>query len=199
MSNRLDSAIPPKIQRVATAMRRFGWLSFWCQLILGIFSAVSLASASLTVNRAVQPQIVNGQQVVARNSGTGPGIFLSVCGLVALFLGAYWAFSYVKLSRRLQRVDTANRPKKVDAIRAIQLGIAVSFIGMLLAILAAQAIVGPLVLKSLNQGFVMFTGQLPQLIGTPDILAVQANTNIIMAHFIGAIASIWLLMRTNSQ
>ena len=70
---------------------------------------------------------------------------------------------------------------------------------MLLTILGAQAIVGSLVAKSFSQGIGIFTGSFQRFINPLDIFLVQANTNTIMAHFIGLLATLGILRTADRQ
>ena len=67
---------------------------------------------------------------------------------------------------------------------------------MLLTLLGAQATIGLLlVIVSSSQAGAIVGGVDPNRITAQDLFAVQANTNTITAHFVGLVASIWLLYR----
>jgi Protein of unknown function (DUF3611) len=205
MANRSDPySIPPAVRRVASAFRIVGWISFWTQIVLAVISAVVLlfAAGSFGAAATAPPAIPGGVPTVPTggvNPGTGAGLFLAVLGLLALFAGAYWAFRYTRLSRKLKAMDAQVRPKRGDALQALRLGLLINLGGMLLTILGAQAIVGSLVAKSFSQGVGIFTGNFQRFINPLDIFLVQANTNTIMAHFVGVIATLWLLRSVNRQ
>jgi Protein of unknown function (DUF3611) len=91
------------------------------------------------------------------------------------------------------------RPKKVDVNQTLRLGLIINLIGMVLTILGAQAIVGSLVAKSFAQGFSFFSGVPSRFINPLDVFLVQANVNIIMAHFVGLLATLWLLRSMSRQ
>jgi Protein of unknown function (DUF3611) len=119
-----------------------------------------------------------------------------------LYAGAYWSFRYTRLSRQLQTPDTKVRPKRGDAIRAIRIGLMINLTGMLLTLLGAQAIVGSLLAKSLSQpqgGAIYDPGRVTQFIQSLDIFVVQANTNTVSAHFVGVLASLWLVRCMSRQ
>jgi hypothetical protein len=198
MANRSDPySLPPAVRRVVGAFRLLGWISFWAQIVLAVISAVVLmfAGSSLSLSSA---SVAPGNPGSA-SPETGFGLFFAVCGLVILFAGAYWAFRYTRLSRKLKASDAQARPKPRDAIQTLQFGLVINLAGMLLTILGAQAIVGSLVAKSFAQGFAIFSGNPLKFISPLDVFLVQANTNIIMAHFIGVVATLWLLRTINRQ
>lgn len=192
MANRSSSySLPPVIQKLATTFWLAGWVSFWVQIVLAVISGVVLAFAAGSAGAPTTPGAPAGI-----NPGTGAGLSLAVLGLLTLFGGAYWAFSYIRLSRKFKAAHAEDRPKPSSATRTLEIGLAINLAGMLLTILGAQAIVGSLVAKSFTQGFVGFTN-LQNLITPRDIFLVQANTNTILAHFVGLVSTLWILRTVN--
>lgn len=191
MANKIaSSSLPPAVQRVASSFRIAGWVSFWAQIILAAISGAVLAFAGL--NQATQPGI-------PPNPGVGGGIFFAVCGLIALFIGAYFAFSYTRLARKLKTPNAQVRPKPGDLIKTLRLGLLVNLLGTLLTLLGAQAIVGSLLVKSLAQVGGIFSGNLSKFVTPLDVFLVQANINTLMAHFVGVIATLWLIQVMNRK
>lgn len=190
MAGKLDSySLPPAVRRIAATFRMTGWISFWAQLVLGIISGIVTIFAS----RSLQ---------TSNNPGAGFGFFFAVLGVLFLFLGAFWGFRYTRLARRLQTADARSRPKPADVIQALRLGLIINLVGMLLTLLGAQAIVGSLLAKSLAQpqgGAIYELGRTSQYIQSLDIFIVQANTNTVLAHFVGIVASLWLVRCMSRQ
>lgn len=200
MANRTDFiSLPPAVRRAASAFRIAGWVSFWAQIVLAVVSAGVLSFAALNSNTNTPTPATVVNPTATSSSVTGFGLFFAVCGLIALFAGAYWAFNYTRLSRRLKTPDSQVRPKPKEAIQALQIGLLINLVGMISTILGAQAIVGSLVAKSMAQGFAVFAGSLPSYISPLQIFVVQANINIIMAHFVGVAATLWLIRCMNRQ
>ncbi|MBW4467299.1 MAG: DUF3611 family protein [Pegethrix bostrychoides GSE-TBD4-15B] len=205
MANRIDSySLPPALRRVVTAFRFGGWLSFWIQIVLAVVSAIVLlfAAGSFGASSTVPVQTIPGvpqAQVPSGsfNPGTGAGLFLAVLGLLVLFVGAYWAYRYTRIARKLR--NAADRPKRGDVLRILYIGLGINLVGMLLTILGAQAIVGSLVAKSFAQGVGIFSGNFQRFINPLDIFVVQANTNTIMAHFIGLVSTLGILRTADRQ
>lgn len=184
------SSLPPALQRVALALRTFGGISFWLQLVLGVVSLFILVFAT-----------ISGSAGRSANQGTGFGAFFAICGLVTLGVGAYFAFRYTRLARNLLESNAAGRPSKSDTLQIIRLGLIVNLVGMLLTIVGAQAIIGSILAKSFAQpqGAVGVGGivDLNRFVQPLDLFVVQANTNTIAAHFVGITASLWLFNRVN--
>ena len=196
MLDRDSDRLPPALRRIARAFRLFGWASFWSQSILAIVSTLVLGFASAIIS------LQNTTQQAARdNPGAGAGLFFATLGLVGLYLGAYWAFRYTRLSRRLRVSDGRDRPKPADVIKALRVGLLVNLGGMLLTLFGGQALIGSLVAKALSQpqGNATFFESITQAIQPLDIWVVQANTNIALAHFIGICISLWLVQVMGRQ
>jgi hypothetical protein len=191
--NRPDSKSPPAtLQQIAKAFRIIGWIGFWAQLVLGVVSAVIVLVYTTFGQRPGSPN----------NPGNGFGIFLAICGLVTLGVSIYLAFRYTRLGNQLQSSNPNNRPRKIETVQVLRLGVIVSLVGILLTLLGAQAIVGTLTARAISQpgfGAYPLPGTQSTLISGLDMLVVQANTNTVTAHFAGLLASLWLLNRINRQ
>jgi hypothetical protein len=192
MVDRSGSKSPPvSLQAIAKAFRLYGWIGFWAQIVLGVISAVILLLFAVFTQRAGSP---------SNNPGTGFGIFLAVCGLVALGVSTYFSFRYTRLGNQLQSSNPSNRPRKSVTIQVLRLGLIVNLVGMLLTIFGAYAIIGTLVGRAISPQAI--TTQLidpNRIISGLDVLAVQANTNTIFAHFLGLVSALWLINRVNRQ
>jgi hypothetical protein len=206
MANRSDPlALPPAVRRVSSAFRWAGWISFWSQIVLAVVSGIVLLFAASNFGAVSQPvpSTIPGVPAVPAgntfNPGAGAGLGLAVLGLLALFAGSYWAFRYTRIARQLKTLDAQARPKPGDARWTLRTGLAINLAGMLLTILGAQTIVGSLVGKSFAQGIGIFTGNFARFINPSDIFLVQANTNTIMAHFIGLVATLWILRLVDNR
>ncbi|NET32316.1 MAG: DUF3611 family protein [Cyanothece sp. SIO1E1] len=189
MAGPIDSySLPPAVRRIATSFRIFGWVSFWVQIVLAVVASLVLLFASLNEN--------------ADNPATGFGLFFATCGLVTLYLGVFWAFRYTRLAKRLKGSGSGPRPKPKDAMQALRLGLIINLVGMLLTLMGAEAIVGALLAKSLAQpqGVGLFNSRnITQFIQSLDIFLVQANTHTLVAHFVGIVASLFLVQSVNRQ
>ncbi|MBV9389287.1 MAG: DUF3611 family protein [Chroococcidiopsidaceae cyanobacterium CP_BM_ER_R8_30] len=179
----------PSLRQIAVVFRFAGWISLWIQLVLGIISVIVLLFANFSRG-------VAGTQN-QQSSGTGFGIFFAVIGVALLGLGVYFAFRYARIGRSLQSSNVNQRPRKADTIRILWFGLTANLVGMLLTIVGAQAIAGALLLRSLSlpQGVGAVLSNPAEVIRPVDIFVVQANTNIVAAHFAGLVASLVLLNR----
>lgn len=192
MSTNIESysALPPAVQRIVRSLQISGWLGFWIQIILSVISLLVLIFSKVILQLDRTP---TGQPIT--NPGSGIGLAFALLGNLVLLGGAYWSFRYTRLSRQLQSSDSLTRPNPSAVVQAIKLGVGINLIGMLLTLMGAEALIGALFAKALSQpqSGVAFYERITQAIQPIDILIVQANTNIILAHFVGLCASLWLV------
>ncbi|WP_017654763.1 DUF3611 family protein [Fortiea contorta] len=180
---------PANLRAIGQTFRLIGWISFWIQLVLGVVSGVILLLYAISSQRPGSP---------GNNPGAGFGIFLAICGLIALGVGIYIAFRYARLGNQLLSANINNRPRKSETVQVLRLGVLVDLVGILLTLFGAQAIVGTLAARAITQTQFFFSPQGNQpFISGLDMFVVQANINTIMAHFAGLLASLWLLNRIN--
>ena len=177
------SSSSSKIHRITFAFKWAGTIGFWTQLVLGVISTVMLLLA-----------ITNSKE--RSNAGTGFSLFCAACGLICLIVGIYFSFRYSKMAKSFKNTN-ATRPKKTQTLQLIQIGIMVSLAGMFLTILGAEAIAGIVLSKILafDPGEFFSNRRNSEFVNSLDLLIVQANTNIIAAHFAGLTSSLWLLSR----
>lgn len=186
MPDKSDSqSVPPQLRQIARTFSTTGWVSFWSQIVLGVISGVVLLVSSV---------FGRNSNANPNNPGTGFGVFFAVCGLLALGGSIYMAFRYTIIARQLQSANSALRPRKADTIKALRLGLLVNLAGMLVTLFGAYAIVGTLVGRSISQAQTALLDP-ARVISGLDMFVVQANINTIGAHFVGIVATLWLLHR----
>ncbi|BAU65950.1 hypothetical protein STA3757_33490 [Stanieria sp. NIES-3757] len=180
-----SSAPSTKIQKVSNNLKQLGRIGFWLQIVLGVVSTVLLlvAAASVFGNKE-------------KTSGIELGIFCAFCGVILLAVGIFFSFRYIQIANKMQSVDPARRPKKSDTLTIIRYGLIVNLVGMLLAILGAEALSGIVLLKVITVPQSIGINVDPnRLVNAADLLIIQANTNTIAAHFTGIVTSLILLNR----
>ncbi|KAL6778427.1 hypothetical protein ACKKBF_B14750 [Auxenochlorella protothecoides x Auxenochlorella symbiontica] len=172
-----------RLRRAALSCSRWGWLSFWVQLVLCTVAAViTLFSMAFT-------------------SQTGPGVslLLSLFGIAMGYLSTFWAFGYTRLSRRMFRfLDTGSpRIRRYDVIGTLEKGAIINVLGLFATVLGLQSTIGMLVAKTLttatvNPFMASSSGSWNPVLAF-DVFNVQATTNAIFAHFFSLAATLWLL------
>lgn len=181
----VSSSLPLAVKRASYSLKVGGNFGLWVQLILGVVSSVTLLVAS--------PNL--GSQDTSQ--ATGVGVFFALGGIIALGVSIYFCFRYTRISRRLATADTGSRPSRAVILRQLRIGLIVNLVGLLLTILGAQAIVGIVLIKSLTQPQLVIGAKPQEFVNSIDLLIIQANVNIIAAHFAGILSSLWLTERLN--
>lgn len=183
-------SLPPTVERAIPTLRRFGWFSFWIQVVLGVVAgliflfAVPVATAT-KAQGSVSPE-------------SGPSGFLAVAGLVTLLISIYWSSRYPKLAKQLAIPE--ERPSKSETLQLIERGLIINLAGMLFSLLAAETIAGVLLAKALQSSGVTFSDLAQKTLIQPlDIFVVLGNTHTLVAHFSGVISSLWLLKSLNKS
>lgn len=182
-----------KSERFAAALRLCAWISFWVQLVLAVVASLIFLFAALFTLPANQAGSVS-------NPGTGGGLFFAVCGLFALYFSIVKAFGYTRLAQKLKSPTPSLRPSKASTMQGLRVGLYVNLVGMGLSLLAAEAITGVLLAKSLSQPQVLYNPaiNLSEFIQPLDIFVVLGNTHTTFAHFIGILVVLWLLNTINN-
>jgi predicted ferric reductase len=185
MSNELNSYLPtPTKQRFAATFHVVRPISFWVQLALGAVSGLALALAIFSRSSTVQ---------TTTNSVMGFGVFLGIIGILVLCFRVYWANRYRHLDKLLQSPNRELHPRKDTVIQALQIGLIVSFTGLLVAFLASEVTVIAVLAKALAlpQGVAVYRPE--NIIRSLDLFVVLANVNLIGAHLVGSATSLGLL------
>lgn len=181
-SSSSSSATPGKaerLRRVATALRWSGLAGFWIQLFLGVVSSVTLALAIVTQSERSSP-------------GVGFSLFCAVCGLICLIVGICITFRYGKLASKFAKPNV-DLPKKSTTIKMVQIAIITSLSGTLITIVGGETITGLILSKTLalDPGKI-FNNQNSEFVNSLDVFIVQACFNIIAAHCVGLVSSLWI-------
>jgi hypothetical protein len=184
----LAPAIPQSVLRASANLTTVGNLGFWVQIVVGAFAVVTFLFASMGLTL--------GQD---RTAGIEAGIFSAFASIVLLAIAIYFSVRYRRLGRQLQDQAIASPPRRVDILKIIRWGLLVNLAGMGMAIIGAASVSGIVLVKSLSvpQGAFASGINPNQLVQSIDLLAIQANTNTIIAHFTGLLSSLWLLDRLN--
>lgn len=158
------------LPRLGASLRSIGWLSWWSQLILSTVSGVLLLFANSVTSRPTAFTLL----------GRG----LALAGLALAFASTLWTVSYARLASSLIGDRAPTAAKAAEQTRGIvRVAVSLNVVGMVLCILAAEAIVGTLAAKALTQSTVSL-GIVASAVQPLDLLIVQANTNTLAAHFI---------------
>ncbi|MEH1836859.1 MAG: DUF3611 family protein [Nostoc sp.] len=181
-------SLAPETRGIGNTIRLTGWIAFWIQLAIGVVCVLALLFA-LTGRGFVQQQ----------NTGLGIGMFWAVCGIIVLLFSLYWDFRYTRIGKALENLNPALHPSKADTTKMLRLGIIAGLVGILLTLLGAGSTVLVLVAKSISQPPGVAITNPYNLIRAMDVFLAVANFTGIATHFVGTVASLWLLERVHQH
>ncbi len=112
------------------------------------------------------------------------GRALALGGLGCAIASTLWTLGYARLAAKIGRKEMSNADAAGKALGLVKFGTTLNMAGMLLCLLGAEAIVGTLAAKALTMSGVTM-GVAASPVQPIELLVVQANTNILFAHFVG--------------
>ena len=188
----LDYIDESQSYRLGRIFVRFGWITFWVQLVLGVVPVVLVLFA--LVFRKLAPE----------GAGTIAELSLAyTCSLFVLF-SILWSFRYTRLGRKMMHSEKRQKFSVVN--RTLQIGLIGNLVGMASSTVVAMGGVGIMLLTMLTepQGAIQLAepnlGISPSGLGSQwivplDLIWIQASLNNIAAQLFGAGVSLFLLHR----
>ena len=181
MADRLD------FQMLALGLKRTAWIRFWIQTALGVVVVGVLlfnnigGSLSRNADRAV---------------GLSPGLSLTTLSFFVLLFSLWQGWLIVRTGRA---IDSGARPSRGEVARLIKRGLLADLLGLTFATIGYQALAGSLFVQASMQtpGIAIGgRGMADNLaITSLEMLSVLSNTQVLFAHLIGVLFSLWLLQR----
>lgn len=181
MADRLD------LQLLSLGMRRMGWIRFWTQTVLAV-----VVVGVLLFN--------NVGSSLARNTdkalGLGPGLSLTTLSFFVLLFSLWQGWLIVRKGRAL---NSAVRPTRGETSRLLKRGIMADLLGLVFAAVGYQSLAGALFVQASMQtpGISIGAGATAEnlAITSLEMLSVLSNTQVLFAHVVGLVFSLWLLQR----
>ena len=130
------------------------------------------------------------------------GFLFASAGAMFSLMSSFWTWRLVRLAR-LESSEASGVQKIVRRTqKALRFGAKLNLVGMALTLLAAEQVVGTLIMKALvAPGSLagVWSGTAPQALqafNTIDVFVIQATTNTLCAHFISLLSTLSLLARS---
>jgi hypothetical protein len=181
-----------ELQRIAAALRRVGWVRFWIQLVLAVVVVGVLLFNSIGTRVAANSE---------RALGLGPGLSLTTLSFLVLLWSLWQGWLVVRCGRALTRPV---RPSKGETARLIKRGLLGDLAGVSLAAVGYQALAGSLFMQASMQAPGLFgpmtvpgrSGPISTYpITSIEMLSVLSNTQVLFAHLLGLMLTLWMLQR----
>ena len=180
------------IVETSKTLHRISWLSWWSQVILTVVSSITLIFARNVIRAVGSPSSISSSSNKAAMGGEG--LLIAGTGLVVSFLSIIWTWGGARLGKRLLKKNTRRIEAAHMVRRAISVGVTLNLVGMALALVGAEQIVGSLAVKVLTQQGGVFGGVdrvAVQTLQPLDILVVQGNTNTLLSHFCSLVSLLY--------
>jgi len=181
-----------ELQRIAAALRRVGWVRFWIQLVLAV-----VVVGVLLFNSIGSRVAANSERAI----GLGPGLSLTTLSFLVLLWSLWQGWLVVRCGRALTRPV---RPSKGETASLIKRGLLGDLAGVSLAAIGYQALAGSLFMQASMQAPGLFgpmtvpgrSGPISTYpITSIEMLSVLSNTQVLFAHLIGLMLTLWMLQR----
>jgi hypothetical protein len=175
----------PKVRAIAQSFRFFGWVGFWVQLFFAAVSGLALLFAAS--GRSFSPDA---------HPGIGISIFWAICSVVSLCIVMVLDFRYTRIAKGLLHEPGAKlHPRKSETAQLLRVGALIGFIGIILALISGGFSIGVLVAKTVSQPPGVAIIDPNKIVRALDVFVVLASLNLIAAHLVGMVTSLWLLDR----
>ena len=175
-------------QLLSLGMRRMGWIRFWTQTVLGV-----VVVGVLLFNNIGSSLARNSERAL----GLGPGLSLTTLAFFLLLYSLWQGWLIVRTGRA---IDSSARPSRGETSRLLKRGLFADLLGLVLASVGYQSLAGALFVQASMQapGISIGAGMRSMEnypITSLEMLSVLSNTQVLFAHLIGLIFSLWLLQR----
>ncbi len=189
-----NAGLKIELRQFSKFLQSTAWFSWWAQVICNSVAAGIL----FFTNSFVQP----AGGAVGRNILSNGYIF-AAGGLCLGAVSIFWTWGYTGVAKRIRRAVLEPPTSLAMIRRVVRTAIFVNLLGLLTALIGAEQFVGNLMARVLSQqGFspLVVSGPGAGPIASPtvqpvDIFVIQANTNILLSHFISLVCSLVLLLR----
>lgn len=175
---------PPKaILKLVRNLRFLGWFAFWVQLALGIISVLLFFVVS------------SGQTISVNVEGPTSGSLWAKYGFVILCLTTILFFYCTRLARKIAlKPDFYINQKKQSPPWLLRLSYKLSLIGTLIGFIGIGASVALLMAKTVSQPPGIAITDPSKIVRALDVLILLINFELLIAHFMGASISIWIII-----
>lgn len=175
---------------LARSFRRFGWIGFWAQVIIGLIPVALIVYAF----------IFDGTSATGTRGAHTLIEYFAIVSLLMLFFTTFWSYRYTRIAKKIADPDL--RPPLSAVRRAAWTGVIASTVSILFSILVILSDVAQLFfyfLRAPQAGIPVIqktgSGQ-TSWVSASDIMSVLAlNVSLLVEFFVLAF-SLWLLFRS---
>ncbi|MFZ3181870.1 MAG: DUF3611 family protein [Methylocystis silviterrae] len=170
-------------QDLGRRIRLMGWIGFWLDFVLAFLTAPLLAFGAV------------GQSISSTVWVSDPihwGYFGLGLLFASLFLDLFSTIASGRLMRDPASMLAADQP---TALWFLGLGSLVNVLGSMVSFIGVGLSIALLVAKTVSQPPGIAITDPDRIVRALDVFVLMANFNLLLAHFIGAGAAVWLSMQ----
>jgi cytochrome b561 len=166
---------------LARRLRLFGWLQFWVQFVFALLAAVLLQF------------VTSGRALSAATAGMGEAIYWAGGALVLLIVTCALGFHYTRAARKIAAAPYAYLDRRSRApFWSLGLGLLFGFLGIVASFVGVALSISLLIAKTVSQPPGIAITDPSKIIRALDVFVLLVNYGLLLAHFVGAGASLWL-------
>lgn len=170
-------------QDLGRRIRLMGWIGFWLDFILAFLTAPLLVFAA--VGQSISSTVWVSDPIHWGYFGLG---FL----IASLFLDLFSTIASGRLMRDPASVLAADQPA---AMWFLGVGSLVNVLGSVVSFIGVGLSIALLVAKTVSQPPGIAITDPDKIVRALDVFILMANFNLLLAHFVGAGAAVWLSMQ----
>ncbi|EDZ67765.1 hypothetical protein NOC27_1092 [Nitrosococcus oceani AFC27] len=184
LSKKIKSEVtsPPlskAILRLVRNLRLLGWTAFWIQFGLAIASALLLLFT--TSGQSLSPNQLSS------------GLTWAVYDFIILCLTTLFFFYYTRLAKKITlKPNFYINPEKKSSPWFLRLSYKTSLLGMLVSFIGIGTSLYLLIAKTVSQPPGIAITDPSKIVRALDVFILLINFGLLIAHFIGAVISIWV-------
>ncbi|WP_022948927.1 DUF3611 family protein [Methylohalobius crimeensis] len=179
-----DTGEPAREDRIiAWNFRLFGWVTFWAQLMISLITVVLLVFAT------------SGRYFSGMQSGIENAIFWAKLGLVILFVSIIFFFYCTRLAKKGNPRPVKTDSGRAGKIRFLHAGFLMGNVGIIAAVMGIASTISLLIAKTISQPPGIAITDPNKIVRALDVFVLVSNFNVMVAHGIGIMATLWLINR----
>lgn len=173
-------------QSLAKTLRFLGWIELWVQFVLALIAGLLLAFA--TSGRAFSPG----------KAGFTDAIYWGNYGFLLLCLAVLLDFYYTRAARKVVlKPESYLHHENRAAFWFLKVGLLIGLVGVFISFTGVALSISLLIVKTISQPPGIAITNPSNMIRALDVFVLIVNFILLIAHFVGAGATLWLGLATS--
>ncbi|MDT9269955.1 MAG: DUF3611 family protein [Limnospira sp. PMC 1234.20] len=179
----MSVSVGNELQQKGKTLQNTGLCGLTMQVVFAFVAILSLIFT--TTGRSISDDA---------NPALGVSVTFAVTGLIIAGFSIVISFRYANIGKQLLSLNTV-KPKKSDTVRLLRVGLLLGMVGILIALMGSGITASVLIAKTISQPPGTTLTEASEAVRALDVFVMIANLNVLATHYVGSVASIWLLYR----